>query len=336
MNKIRLAVSIGDAEYQSRLVDCLMKHYKDRLELHVFEEVQQLLDSADRFDLWLAGDYPELLESEAVIPVLYLCEDEPESKPEHFLFAGKYQKVNHIVELLTEMLPEEECRIRASGEQVQGLRIAAVYSLSENEYQLPFAMTLGALLEEETPILVDLQENSGITQIMEGAREKGLEELLLMAAEDSCSKKMLASCIGHGSNMDYVYPAENAENLCETDGQTYIRMLNMLRRELGYERIILNLGSRFSGFIDLLKACSCIYLLGRENGMSRWREQEFMEEITRRGCPELRDHIQRISIPIASTPSVSFERLVEQWKWNEMGDLIRRVLPRAVLHGRTM
>ena len=34
-----------------------------------------------------------------------------------------------------------------------------------------------------------------------------------------------------------------------------------------------------------------------------------------------------IQLPLVASPVVSCERLVEQWKWNEFGDSIRRMMP---------
>ncbi len=47
------------------------------------------------------------------------------------------------------------------------LQVLAVYSLAENEMQLPFAVTLSSILSEnEKVLLLDLQENSGLSQLM--------------------------------------------------------------------------------------------------------------------------------------------------------------------------
>jgi hypothetical protein len=50
-----------------------------------------------------------------------------------------------------------------------------------------------------------------------------------------------------------------------------------------------------------------------------------MEEIQKRGYAELSEKIVRVEIPLMTVPT-SCERLVEQWKWNELGDMIRRML----------
>ena len=77
----------------------------------------------------------------------------------------KYQEVNKIVDEILKQIGEEIKN--ASGGVKQKLQVLAVYSLAENEMQLPFAVTLSSILSEnEKVLLLDLQENSGLSQLM--------------------------------------------------------------------------------------------------------------------------------------------------------------------------
>lgn len=245
----------------------------------------------------------------------------------------KYQEVNKIVEEILSHVSDEVRMVQQTGKIPVKTRIAAVYSLSENEFQLPFSVTLGSILgEQERVLLIDLQENSGLTQVMEDGT-LGLEEILVMAESGSYSKNRISSCIGHQYGMDYIYPVENTECLCEAQGKTYMQMLSMLSADREYDVLILNLGTRFSGFMELLNHCTEIYLIQKEGGLCKWREYEFMEELERRGCPDIGGRVIQVGLPLINFPITSFERLVEQWKWNEMGDLIRRMIPQECSHG---
>ena len=58
----------------------------------------------------------------------------------------KYQEVNKIVDEILKQIGEEIKN--ASGGVEQKLQVLAVYSLAENEMQLPFAVTLSSILSE--------------------------------------------------------------------------------------------------------------------------------------------------------------------------------------------
>lgn len=332
MHKIKLAVCIKDAEYKKRFVNCLMNHYRNQLELHIFTGAEELLQ-ADRgtfHAILLSGDVVPDQEFEEV-PKFYLTEEAgllEESPKKGVWYVDKYQEVSRIVEEVLKHIGSEICQLQKDGQITEGTKFTGVYSLSESEYQLPYAVTYGSILSEREPVLlIDLQENSGFSQMKEQEHTMGLEELLIMAENGKYSKTKLISCIGHMGYVDMVYPAVNTECLCEADAQTYSRLIQILTQELEYKSIIINFGSRFPGFFKLLGQCGQIHFLQKKGGPCQWREEEFLHELEAKGYKELTEHLIKIEIPLLAAPITSFERLIEQWKWNEFGDLIRKGMP---------
>lgn len=55
--------------------------------------------------------------------------------------------------------------------------------------------------------------------------------------------------------------------------------------------------------------------------------ERILTEIQKRGEERLSENLREIQLPLVASPVVSCERLVEQWKWNEFGDSIRRMMP---------
>lgn len=344
MQKVRLAVCIGDTEYANRFTNCLLGYYRNQFELHIFTEPAQVLEETNgNFDALLCSDCPEELAALAdnrAEPVLYLWDEE--EPRDAFLgemeggicFVDKYQEVNRIVDEILRNIGDEIREVQRFGNIPPKCRIIAVYSLSENEYQLPFTVTMGSILSEQQRVLIlDIQENSGFTQLAQREGSMGLEEILVMAEGGKYAKNRLLSCIGHLDRTDFIYPAENTECLCEADSATYLKLLQMLTQELDYGVILVNLGARFVGFFEVLNRCQEIYLMQKKGGLCQWREYEFMEELQNKGYSGLADKMTRVEVPVLSSPVTSCERLVEQWKWNEFGDLIRRMIPGAVSIG---
>jgi hypothetical protein len=311
-----------------------MLHEKDRFELHIFTDVSQLEEEQKQYDVVLCSDCLEEVASVAKKrkePFVYLFDAEsgeivPDEYRERMHFIEKYQNVNRIVDEILKDVGGEIRQVQENGQILKQTRVIAVYSLAENEYQLPFLVTLASVLGEQSRVLIlDLQENSGFSHMLDETVEGGLEEILVMAEGGRYSRNRLLSCIGHLDQADYIYPARNTECLCEANSEMYTRLLQMLGEEQEYSVILLNLGSRFSGFFEVLNQCQNVYLMTKNGGLCQWREYEFMEEIKKRGYAELSEKIVRVEIPLMTVPT-SCERLVEQWKWNELGDMIRRML----------
>ncbi|MCI5857869.1 MAG: hypothetical protein MR016_10995 [Agathobacter sp.] len=334
MQKVRLALCINDADYRGRLSGHLLLQEKERFELHLFTDAEQIVDDVGRYDIIVCADC--LQEAHQLVqrrtePVVYLidCESErqtPENLTEKVRFIEKFQSVNGIVDAILQEVGSEIRQLADGRQIVPKTRCVAVYSLAENEYQLPFLVTMASVLGEQNRVLIlDIQENSGIMHLLQQVPRGGIEEVLSMAESGKYSKSRLLSCIGHMDHADYIYPAENTECLCEADGAMYLRLLQMIDEELDYTMVLLNMGSRFNGFFEVLNRCQNVYLLSRNGGLCQWREYEFNEEISKRGYEALMDRTTRVEIPLMTMPS-SCERIVEQWKWNEFGDMIRHML----------
>lgn len=331
MRKIRLGLYLSDREYGERFTGCLMNHYRDRLELHLFTGIEALMASCAELDGIVLSAWEDIYENIAQqLPVIVLYDSEEMGKIQEgeVIFVDKYQEVNKIVDEILRHIGQEIRDVQQNGRIGQKLQTFAVYSLAENEYQMPFAVTLASIMSErEKVLLLDLQENSGLSQLLGESKEAGLEELLVMAEREKYSHARIVSCVEHLDNMDVVCPVCNTECLCEAQAETYRKLLEILSQEMGYTTIIMNMGSRFVGFFEILASCESIYLVKSRGGLGQWREKEFRAELEKHMNVDPQEHIRGVELPRVAIPMISCERLVEQWKWNELGDSLRRMMP---------
>ena len=68
-------------------------------------------------------------------------------------------------------------------------------------------------------------------------------------------------------------------------------------------------------------------MVQKNGGISQWREYEFTEELIERGLSNVVERIKLIEPPVITTPVSTCDKLVELWKWNEFGDVIRNMTP---------
>ena len=333
MQKIRVGICIEDEEYSNRFTSYLMNHHQNKLELHVYTGCDQLLAvDTSQLDVLVISD--ELTDeiTKRRCPVIFLAEGEECLKEiegyEGVYVVEMYQEVNKIVDEILLHVGDEIRQVKQNGVITRKTKVYSVYSLSENEFQLPFAVTLASIISEKKRVLlVDLQENSGLKQLIKEEYVQGLEELLIMSENGRYSSNRVNACIGHLDKLDYVYPIDNTESLCEMNAETYLNLVKMITQEMDYEIILLNLGARFVGFYELLNYCEDVYLMQKKGGLCQWREFEFIEEINKRGYKSLLEKMTKVELPILSGSTTSCERLIEQWKWNEFGDMIRSITP---------
>lgn len=353
MQKIRVGICIEDTEYVNRFTNCLMNHYRDKLELHIFTGLDQMMAQENAmsqgqigYDVLLladcVSDYEQLrsIQQQTKRPTIYLVDsaaiesEDSQNIEEEIWLVEKYQEVNKIVDEILKHIGDEIKEVQQLGSINLKTQVVGVYSLSENEYQVPFMVTLASIMSERQKVLIlDMQENSGFMHLLNQDGSGGVEELAVMAETGKYTYSRLMSCIGHMDNIDFVYPMSNTESLCEMNSVSYIKLIKMLCQEMDYDVIILNLGARFLGFYEVLNYCQNVYLMQKRGGLCQWREYEFVDELSKRGYKPLLDKITKIEMPLMSNPVSSCERLIEQWRWNEFGDLIRNTVPEVAKVG---
>ena len=240
MKKIRLGIYIEDSEYGDRLTCYFMNHYKDQLEIHMYTMREQLEHLEGEIDIMLSSELDQW--NNKYIPLIQIVEETPIESEEGIYFVEKYQEVNRIVEEILKHVGGEVRDLKSEGSLIGQTRLISVYSLADNQYQMPFAMTLSSILSEnEKVLLMDFQENSGLSRMLEQSVEHNLDELLVMAESGRYSTNRINSCIGRKHKLDYVYPIENTECLCEINTVICNNLLQMLGKEMHYDCIVLNL-----------------------------------------------------------------------------------------------
>lgn len=331
MNKSKLAICLGDLEYQTRFVNCFMNHYKHQYEVHVFTTMEELkLAPPLEFAVMIIGEYnteeiANFVERGEIILVLTETKKEETNKEhlENLYFTEKYQEVYKIAEYLSRLMDEKtECH---NGLQTShSCKCTGVYSLSKVEYQLPFAALLARLHgEAERVLLLDLQAYSGLALCEVEGFHMGLEDLLSIATVGNYSKGRILECIGHEANWNYVYPVRNAQCLLEGSDKLYGTITDILGKELGYDRIIINFGECFTGALDMMERCEGVYLLCEREGQNAWREEVFIKDLQDCERDELCKKLHKVEIARSTATQERWEMVTEKWYWSTFGESIR-------------
>ena len=342
MDKTKLAICMKDLEYQGRFVNCFMNHYKHQYELHVFTNLEQLKAANPlEYAVIITGEYnttemTDFVERGEII--LNLAEDSWEKEDalgENFIYTEKYQEVYKIAEML-ERLVADNVQTQGQIRKMETCERIGVYSLTQEMYQIPFTALLGKLYGEEQKVLVlDLQNYSGLRELEESA-SMGLEDLLSVVTTGNYRKSRLLGCIRHEPNWDYIYPVQNNQCLAEGSIELYEALIELLVQELGYQRIIINFGSSFLGQLEMMEQCQQFYLLGAKDLSGRWREEAFLQELSRLGKETLLQRIKRIELPTLSERTVSWNALPEKWSCGHLGEQLRRMMEKEKVHGAAM
>lgn len=314
----------------------MMNYYRTKVNLHIYSGERDLLEGKELMldAILLEGSYDLKQIIKKYRCPIFMLADAPFDGEERVNCLDKYMDVSTMMNEIMAQIGKEVVEIRDFGEVSYKTRICGIYGLCENEYQLPFVLTLGEILAEKEKVLVlDLQENSGF---MESANYEiclSLEDLLLMARDGGISVEQMHSAIGKRGVIDFIYPLKNTEILSEIEKGTLFLLLENIKEQLDYSVILINFGSRFQGFFEMLNQCNQIYMMQKTGGLAQWREYEFMEELSRRGYQSIEKKLKRVEIPLFTDQIQSCEGLVDTWRWSEFGEYIRKLSFREVHAG---
>ena len=341
MNKMKLAICMKDLEYQARFVNCFMNHYKHQYEVHVFTNLDELkLTEPLEYAVIITGEYTteemaNFVERGEILLVLTESGIENKKKEhfENFNFIEKYQEVYKIAEILQRLTAESQVT-PTIGRKAAKSEWIGVYSLTREAFQIPFVALLAKLYGEEKKVLVlDLQNYSGLTESDVNIPHMGLEDLLSIATIGSYSRGRILDCIGHETDWDYVYPVKNTHCLIEGTLEHYGFTLDILEKELGYERIIINFGATYQGQLEMMERCHRFYLLCGKEEWGTWREKEFLQELESFEKRDLLRKIEKIEIPTVSTPERVWRAIVDKWYWSSFGEKIRQIIGKENVDG---
>ena len=329
-----------DLEYQVRFVNCLMNHYRHDYEVHVFTDVEELkvsnlqTYSSVIMDEYTTDEMANFVEGGMKLLCLTEAEDGDEKyASKHIVCTEKYQEVYKITEHLQQLTAGHTAQPRCSANSKR----TVVFSLTKEQFQIPLSALLAELYGENARVLVlDLQPLSGFDMLERNEPHMGLEDILTVATTGNYSRGRLLECIGHASNWDYVYPVRNTECLVEGDATLYLTVLEILEKELGYERIVINFGAIFPGWLDLLAQCDNIYFLRGKEMEKNWREYAFRDALERKGRENLCRKVKDIEIPAIPATGDNWQNLLDRWRYASLGEHLRTVIDQEKEYGTIM
>lgn len=311
--KVKIAICLKDAIYQERFMRCLMKHYGERYEFHMFASITELLhEEYHQYAGYILdeNDKQELEWEEAKLQKVFFLQEE-----------DKYQEVYRIMEQVERLLlAQEGCVV--TNHKIKPI-IIAVYSLDIPAVQIPLSKLISEILgEKRKTIFVDLQEYSGFTQ--EG--ELGLEDMFAMMLAENYIHGRAISAIGRGAGWDYIYPLRNSRCLLEVTDKALSSMVKYLINDLGYEALVFNLGGIVANLEGVFGLCNKILLPCARNDIGKQREKNFIEELEKKEAQNVLHRIHRMEVPTVSGTDGDWKRIMEQWRWGQVGDALRKVV----------
>lgn len=190
---------------------------------------------------------------------------------------GKYQSADKIVREILQYYVNTTESIPRRRSFKRKVTLIGFFSPVRRCCQTTMGMMLGQILAEKNKTLyLNFESVSGFSRLMGYGNEKDISDLLYF--QQTVPQKFrfhLLSCIKKADNLDYIPPMNSMHQLLLARPDQWKRLIRAIVEESEYEYIILDLSEGMQGLFDLLRMCTHVYTLTKDDSYAKAKVEQY-------------------------------------------------------------
>lgn len=328
MKKKIFAVCDTEAEYTKRFCEYIAKRKEYPFEAAAFtsteklrqfcmqEDVEVLLISESAYDVTLK----ELVKGEVIV----LREEDRLSGQGDGIY--KYQPCENVLREVMCYCADrglESDTFLKTGKKSQ-IQMIGLYTPVHRCMQTSFAITLGEILAKEHKVLyLNFESFSGLEKQLHREFMADMSDLIYYVtnAREALVYK-LQGMTQKLQNLDYIPPIFSCMDLARITKEQWFMLFEELERLTEYEYLILDLSENIQGLFEILRRCSRVFTLFREDTAAQAKMYQYEKLLTRMDYEDILKKSKRCRLPFMK--NVSFDPL--QLTYGELADYIRTLI----------
>ncbi len=334
MDKLTVAFCDADELYRSRFVAYLMEHKAKEMAIYAFEKPELFLETVQKqnFDILVAGNGCAPMEEElqeAGVPMLCLTEEREER-----IAAGDASGVRTLFKYQPADIILHEIQVLAGGGRgdfLEGvpsdLEVIGVYSPVNHEMQVPFSVLSAAILSENRRVLyVNYMQFSGFLKTFGFFGEHDMGDVALRLRKGKLTAEDFLRSVYDTERFSFIPPFLNPEQLEEVTEEDFLALLEFVKKETGYETVIIDFGAGVRSLAQMLGICSSIYCILKTGYFYQEQANEFFCYLDKKEHGTLLEKLHRVELPFSAKGIRGGGSVLEQLLWSEFGDYVRNYL----------
>ncbi len=316
-----------EEEYARLMTEFLGRHKDLPWQLHTYTNVEEMLESERYCPVAMLvvaeSAYTEALQKLQPGRTVVLSESGV-LRWKELPCVDKYQQAEEVLRYLLAVYMEiaevQLPRLRKKGNLV----FIGNYSPVRRCMQTSFALTMSQLLaQEHRTLYLNFEHYAGIAELLPDAQTFDLADLLyFLNAEQDKFRLRMQTMLRSKGNLDYIPPMKSGQNLLTVTAAEWLGLLQKIEDMGEYEYVILDLSESMQGLFDILRLCSHIFTLVREDRIARSKLLQYEQVLSLYEYGDLMEKTKRVSLShIRRLPEE-----LEQYTKGDLADMVKELL----------
>lgn len=280
MNKRKLIIYDKDEKYAGNLMEYLSNIKDFPYDISVYSKQEALTEYAGhvKIDLLLASEsaYADIKQSVEAESVMILNESGNLTWSD-LQNIRKYQSAENIVQEIMNYYIEVAKVVPAKMTVCENVKIIGFFSPVGRCSQTTMGLTLGQIMSEKYATLyLNFESLSGFPYMLGYGMGKDISDLLyyLETAPEKFELNF-QRCIRKLDCLDYILPMKAMHQLLLVKAEMWQRLINAIASSGRYKVIILDLSEGIQGLFEILRMCTHIYTLTKDDKIARAKIEQY-------------------------------------------------------------
>lgn len=250
---------------------------------------------------------------------LVLCEEEDGGKNAIY----RYQSADRFWEQVCQLLDWKDGKENRIAEGKKG-KLIGTYTPIGRCLQTSFSLVLGQMLSARYKVLyLNFEAYSGFTEMMQKSFRADMADLLYYLKNLSQDFSQQFSAMKQTINgLDFIPPAFSYMDISRVLPGEWDGFLTKLSECGEYDYIILDLSDYVQGLYQILRSCSHVYTITRNDGMALAKIEQYESVLRELSYEDVLDKTKKCSFPIYRHLPIGPEELL----YSELAEYVRKVL----------
>lgn len=304
MKKKRMALCDGEQDYVQYLTEYLKAREDLPFEIYGYTDPEKLVQfgQCNQIDLLVMAErvFRRLTQKVPAGRTMILKESD-EGIKEGLPQICKYQRAENIYRFIMEQYLEvaDSQEEGESGVNPEQVTLIGMYSPVRRCLQTSFALTLGQLLGAgHRTLYISFEHYSGWNRMLKQEGGRDLSDLLCHVEEpEEKFRHRLRLAQQKIGDLFYIPPVFAGQNLIYVRAGEWKRLVEKIAATGDYRYIILDLSESLQGIFELLRLCSRVYTLVREDEVARNKLLQYEQLLRLYEFEDVLEKTQKHTIP---------------------------------------